>query len=152
MLAWASSHLPPVTLAASLVRYEYDSGEEISRAITTHLFQAGTTKTLLLHISFDQTSENKLELELNFKKKKTFVIQQNFRLFLFLSLLHLNRLSFVRLSLCRLRINLKLILNTRSSSTSTKLCFLWRFMFESSTLKSLKYYARNFFWRGRVDT
>jgi len=30
-------------------------------------------------------------------------------------------------------INLQLILNTRSSSTSTKVCFLWRFMFESST-------------------
>jgi len=39
-----------VTLAASLVRYEYDSGEKISRAIPTHLFQAGNTKTLSLYI------------------------------------------------------------------------------------------------------
>jgi len=39
------------TLAASLVRYEYDIvGKEISRTITTHLFQAETTKNLLLHM------------------------------------------------------------------------------------------------------
>jgi len=36
--------------------------------ITTHLFQAGTTKILLLQIPLGQTSENKFELELTFEK------------------------------------------------------------------------------------
>jgi len=53
-------------MSASLVDTNTIVGKEISRAITTHLFQAGTTK-ILFCISFGQTSENKLELDLNFK-------------------------------------------------------------------------------------
>jgi len=68
VLAWASPHLPPVTLAANLVRYEYDSGEKRFQEQLRPIYSKQELQKFYYCISFGQTSENKLELELNFKK------------------------------------------------------------------------------------
>jgi len=38
VLAWATPHLPPITLAANLVRYEYDSGEKRFQEQLQHIY------------------------------------------------------------------------------------------------------------------
>jgi len=68
VLAWASPHLPPVTLAASLVQYEYDSGEKRFQEQLQPIYSKQELKKFYYCISFGQTYENKLELELNLKK------------------------------------------------------------------------------------
>jgi len=68
VLAWASS--PPVTLSASLVRYEYDSGKKRFQEQLQTNFSKQELQKVYYCIFFGQTSENKLELELNFKKDK----------------------------------------------------------------------------------
>jgi len=68
VLAWSSPHLPPVILAASLVRYEYDRGEKRFQEQLQPIYSKQEIQKFYYCISFGQNSENKLKLELNFKK------------------------------------------------------------------------------------
>jgi len=68
VLALASPQLPLVTLAASLVRYEYNSGEKRFQEQLQPTYSKQKLQKFYYCISFGQTAENKLELELNFKK------------------------------------------------------------------------------------
>jgi len=67
VLAWTSPLLLPVTLAASLVRYEYDCGNKRFQEQLLPIYSKQELQKFYYYISFGQTSENKLELELNFK-------------------------------------------------------------------------------------
>jgi len=51
------------------VRYEYDSGEKRFQEQLQPIYSKKELQRLYYCISFGQTSENKLKLELNFKKK-----------------------------------------------------------------------------------
>jgi len=69
VLVWVSLHLTHyVTLAASLVRYEYDSGEKRLQKQLQPIYSKQELQKLYYCVCFGQTSESKLELELNFKK------------------------------------------------------------------------------------
>jgi len=54
----------------SLVRYEYDSGEKRFQDQFQPIYFKQDRQKLYYCICFGQTSENKLELELNFRKNK----------------------------------------------------------------------------------
>jgi len=58
----------PVTLAASLVRDEYNSEEKTFQEQLQPIYSKQELQKFYCCICFGQTSENKLELELNFKK------------------------------------------------------------------------------------
>jgi len=60
------AQLPPVTLAASLVRDEYNSGEKRFQEQLQPIYSKQELQKFYYCISFGQTSKNKLEL--NFKK------------------------------------------------------------------------------------
>jgi len=63
-------HVPLVTLAASLMRYEYDSGEKRFQEQLQLIYSKQELQKFCYYISFGQTSEHSLEIELNFKKDK----------------------------------------------------------------------------------
>jgi len=65
VLASVLPHLPLVKLAASLVRYKYGSRE---KRFQEQLQPIYSKQELQKFYYCSQTSENKLELELNFKK------------------------------------------------------------------------------------
>jgi len=65
MLLQFSPHLPPVTLAASLMRYQYNNGEKRFQEQLQPIYSKQKLQKLYYCICFGQTSENKLEIELD---------------------------------------------------------------------------------------
>jgi len=63
---------PSAPLAASLVRYKYESGEKKFQEQLQPIYSKQELQKSYFCISFGQTSENKLELEQNFKKDEAF--------------------------------------------------------------------------------
>jgi len=65
----------PVTLAASLVRYEYNSGEKRFQEQLQPVYSKQELQKLYYCICFGQNSEKNFEFKLNFEKRRIFVIQ-----------------------------------------------------------------------------
>jgi len=72
VLAWAWPHLPPVTLAASLVRYEYDTivGKRNFKSNYNPFILSRNYKNFITAYF----SAKLMKTNLNFKKRRNFVV------------------------------------------------------------------------------